>query len=232
MVMSESIRLMADDSGAALRVMRPQGEVVFSSDGYASLGLLPRSIKPVATVFDEFPRPAAEERLRLYSEVIQNGHAVRMVELLHGRLCVSTHRRLELADAMPCVLVGFVPVQDRDHYQRVMSDAEHRRAVFNTGGALSGLGIRQIEVLRLIGLGFNGQEIAQELHRSPRTIEFHRKAIRDRLGEMTLVELAQLACRSGIVHMPQSDLENWWSKHNRPMDTGPAGRIHDLPPPG
>lgn len=230
MVVSESMRAIANDSGAALRIYGSKGEIYFSSEAYAAISLMPHSVKTGASLYDEMPRQAADERVRAFNEVREHGQPVRLVEFIHGRLCVSTYRRLEADAGNDAVLAALLPVEGRAHYEKVMTDPKHRRAEFNTGGPLSGLGIRQIEVLRLIGMGLNGQEIAQALHRSPRTIEFHRKAIRDRLGDMSLIDLAHLACRSGIVYMPQADLERWWSSDSRPVDAA-AGRIHDAIPP-
>jgi len=85
-------------------------------------------------------------------------------------------------------------------------------AASNSGGVLGDIGVRQLEVLRLIGLGVAGPDIARTLHRSPRTVEFHRKVLRDRLKSDSIVNLAKIANQSGIVHLTDEEIEEWWAR--------------------
>lgn len=57
---------------------------------------------------------------------------------------------------------------------------------------------RQREVLQLIGEGKTTKEIAELLHVSPRTIEFHRRRIIETLRLRTAAELIRYAVRGGI----------------------------------
>jgi len=58
---------------------------------------------------------------------------------------------------------------------------------------------RQREVLQLIVEGRSSKEIAEVLHLSRRTIEFHRYRIMKELAIRTTFELVQYAMKSGIV---------------------------------
>jgi len=58
---------------------------------------------------------------------------------------------------------------------------------------------REIEVLRLIALGFTSVEIARQLHLSPRTIESHRAHITGKLGLSTRAELVSYALARGLL---------------------------------
>jgi two-component system response regulator NreC len=58
---------------------------------------------------------------------------------------------------------------------------------------------REIEVLRLIGLGHTSVEIARKLHLSPRTIETHRTRIHRKLGLSTRAELVRYALGRGLL---------------------------------
>lgn len=61
------------------------------------------------------------------------------------------------------------------------------------------LTVREVEVLRLIVLGYTTVEIARKLHLSPRTIETHRGRIHSKLGIRTRAELVRYALRRGLL---------------------------------
>src|SRR5665213_1565923 len=52
---------------------------------------------------------------------------------------------------------------------------------------------REVEVLRLIALGYTSAEVARKLHLSPRTIETHRAHIHSKLGLANRAELVHYA---------------------------------------
>ncbi len=58
---------------------------------------------------------------------------------------------------------------------------------------------REVEVLRLIALGFTSVEIARQLHLSPRTVESHRAHITAKLGLSTRAELVSYALGRGLL---------------------------------
>jgi two-component system, NarL family, response regulator NreC len=58
---------------------------------------------------------------------------------------------------------------------------------------------REVEVLRLIALGFTSVEIARQLHLSPRTVESHRAHITGKLGLSTRAELVSYALGRGLL---------------------------------
>ena len=58
---------------------------------------------------------------------------------------------------------------------------------------------RQREVLQLTAEGRNNKEIAEILHVSPRTVEFHRYRLMETLGLRTTAELVQYAIKHRIV---------------------------------
>ncbi len=65
-----------------------------------------------------------------------------------------------------------------------------------TDGKLS---VREVEVLRLIALGYTSVEIARKLGLSTRTVEIHRAHIHDKLGLRTRSELVRYALRRGLL---------------------------------
>lgn len=58
---------------------------------------------------------------------------------------------------------------------------------------------REVEVLRLIALGFTSVEIARQLRLSPRTVESHRAHITGKLGLSTRAELVSYALGRGLL---------------------------------
>lgn len=62
-----------------------------------------------------------------------------------------------------------------------------------------GLTTREIEVLRLIGLGHTNSEIGELLALSVRTVESHRASIHRKLGLSTRAELVRYALRRGLL---------------------------------
>ena len=67
---------------------------------------------------------------------------------------------------------------------------------------------RQREVLQLTAEGYTGEEVANELDISPRTIEGHRRRIREELGLRNVVEMTRYAVHMGLYSTPQSDWLN------------------------
>jgi two-component system response regulator NreC len=72
-------------------------------------------------------------------------------------------------------------------------DALHRALTDNK------LTQREVEVLRLIALGYTSAEVARKLHLSPRTIETHRAHIHTKLALGNRAELVRYALRRGLI---------------------------------
>lgn len=58
---------------------------------------------------------------------------------------------------------------------------------------------REREVLQLLAEGLSVKEVGASLNLSPRTVEFHRYNLTDKLGLKTVAELARYAVKHGIV---------------------------------
>jgi two-component system response regulator NreC len=58
---------------------------------------------------------------------------------------------------------------------------------------------REVEVLRLIGLGHTNAEIAEQLYLSVRTVESHRAHIQQKLGRTSRSELVRYALEHGLL---------------------------------
>jgi two-component system response regulator FixJ len=60
----------------------------------------------------------------------------------------------------------------------------------------------EMTVLRHIAQGKTSRQIAKTLHRSPRTIEVHRRHIMRKLHASTIVDLVRAACAMGLLGPP------------------------------
>jgi DNA-binding NarL/FixJ family response regulator len=63
-------------------------------------------------------------------------------------------------------------------------------------GGLTG---RQLEVLRCVARGLSNKEIARELSISPKTVEFHRAQLMQRLDIHDVARLTRYAVTAGLV---------------------------------
>jgi DNA-binding CsgD family transcriptional regulator len=82
--------------------------------------------------------------------------------------------------------------------QRDVDNLEVHETQYIDLGPLDVLTSRELEVLALLGQGLNIPQIAQTIHRSPRTIERHRDSIAAKLKVRDRVGLAQLAQAAGL----------------------------------
>ncbi len=89
----------------------------------------------------------------------------------------------------------------------VMQRVRQHRPVNNTDAGVSPasrLGLltpREHQILRMIGQGRSRVEIAQVIHRSPKTVDAHRASIMEKLAIHDRVELARYAIREGLVEV-------------------------------
>lgn len=70
------------------------------------------------------------------------------------------------------------------------------------GGAAAAVSLtaRQTEILRLVASGRSTKEVARELDISPKTVEFHRAQLMEKLGVHDVTGLTRYAMQNGLVH--------------------------------
>jgi DNA-binding NarL/FixJ family response regulator len=97
----------------------------------------------------------------------------------------------ELRQALEMVLAGDCFLSPRIHQMSL------RHGTNNAGSAR--LTPRQTEILRLVASGRTTKEIARDLGISPKTVEFHRGRLMERIGARDVTGLTRFALQTGVV---------------------------------
>lgn len=89
------------------------------------------------------------------------------------------------------ILSGDIYLSEKMRTQMLQRMVDHRPQA--GAPTLAALTDRELEVMRLIGLGLGTGDIARELHRSVKTIEAHRSNAKEKLGLKTSAEFVRYA---------------------------------------
>jgi len=98
----------------------------------------------------------------------------------------------ELVDAVRAAAAG-------ETYLNPKLGAQLAAAPAEPAGPPDGLTEREVDILRLIGLGHTNTEIAERLYLSVRTVESHRAHIQQKTGRTSRSELVRYALDHGLI---------------------------------
>lgn len=156
---------------------------------------------------EAIPTAIAAEWLQTSLEVRHRSAARGLLSLLNGRLLHVGLHPCSLEGAEVCWLTvapvsSCAPPGAFDPLHRVPVGTNH------TFGFLEGLSVRELEIFRLLGLGFGQSELAARLERSSRTIETHRRSLGDKLRVSSHAKLMRHALATGLPRLSdhQADL--------------------------
>ncbi|QDV72333.1 response regulator transcription factor [Botrimarina mediterranea] len=96
--------------------------------------------------------------------------------------------------------------------QALRKVAGHEEVTRSGGGALSALTRRELEVLRLVGLGKTVNQCAETLGVTPSTIGNHKYRLMRKLGVTTSLQLLRIAVRHGLADL-HGPTENGSTNH-------------------
>lgn len=99
----------------------------------------------------------------------------------------------ELRQALDAVLT------DRTFLSPKIRDLHGQRSLEGQTGSTTSLTARQIQILRLVASGLTSKEIARDLGISPKTVEFHRARLMERLAVHDVTALTRYAIQVGVV---------------------------------
>jgi DNA-binding CsgD family transcriptional regulator len=152
------------------------------------------------TLVDLFGEEQARERLDLIGQVLSTGRTTVLEEFRRGKhLRCVLHAIPAGAGRQPSVLmIAHLAAMMPSH-----NGHELVRAKTNDASPLARLTSRELEILKLIGLGMSTIDIAKHLGRSVKTIEWHRVSLGDKLGVVNRVELARIAIAAGLVGLDE-----------------------------
>ena len=97
----------------------------------------------------------------------------------------------KILTAIRQILAGEIYVSDKMRSTMLQRIIDNR--VDADASPVAGLSDRELEVLRLIGRGYGTSEIAEEIHRSVKTVEAHRANIKEKLKLKHSSDLLQWA---------------------------------------
>lgn len=187
---------LVHDSACALAVVDADGHVLFSNALYIRmLGVSSQDQVKGQSIEQRLGHEMAEERLPILREVIRTGKPVQFRDVRKGRALLAFLRKLPTHDV---VLATFRPADIPDWCDASVSDMAVATVKHVDPGVLSALSEREKEILAFIGQGFTSAQIAKKLHRTIKTIEWHRSAIAKKLQTKDRVALAKLAIQAGL----------------------------------
>lgn len=99
----------------------------------------------------------------------------------------------ELRQALAAVLAG------RSFLSPKIRELHEQRSLDGKTGNTNGLTARQTQILRLVASGLTTKEIARDLGISPKTVEFHRARLMERLAVHDVTALTRYAIQAGVV---------------------------------
>lgn len=182
------------ESGCSILVVNAEGDIAYANAAAIERFEF-RGDPAEARLHDVLPEAVAEEQLDMIRLSLDHGGPIQIKGMLRGVFCLTSFRPIPGTDGLIFMLVRPCHAQAAsqcDGGPRVM------RCRFDDYGELGKLTARELEVLRLIGLGRATAAIAEELHRSVKTIEWHRVSLGNKLGARNRVELARIAINAGL----------------------------------
>jgi PAS domain S-box-containing protein len=189
---------LTQDAGVSVVVLDVKGKILYVNAVATSEFKLPANEVLGKNYPDFFAAEFGAERLSYLQRVAETGTPI-VIDHTFGGCRRRTSVRPFPPDASGAqrLLMVCRPATELDPAE--VSNAEMVRAKNNDLGALAGLTPRELEILYLIGQGMATADIAKQLHRSEKTVEWHRVSLGNKLGVSNRVELARIAIRSGLL---------------------------------
>ena len=124
-------------------------------------------------------------------------HVVEAIKAGASGYILKTSELIEVLTAIRKVLAGEKYISPALAHSTLELIAHH--TVLQRDDTLSKLTARQKDVLKLLAEGKALKEIADALHISVKTVEFHKRELCDRVGLRTTAELTRLAVADGLI---------------------------------
>lgn len=189
--------MLAGDVDRPIVVLNEDGRITYANETAVEHVNMSSAADLIGKSMEEVCEPEyARERLGIVREVIRSGRTIAVEGMTRG---VWRRTIIRAVPGTRSALLVHIPVPKSAAGVPVESGYEVRRAKIDDFGPLGTLSEREMEVLRLIAEGKTTAEIAKALHRSVKTVEWHRVSLGTKLGVTNRVELARIAIRCGLV---------------------------------
>lgn len=183
------------DTDSAVFAVDATGQISYANDAAARLlQSTPDSVRG-KNFHDYFDSAFANERLGFVRRVIESSQPLLIEGIIGGTWYRTSFRPLSGPDGKHLVLMVNTPGPKRETDDKNVGIL---RAKIDDLGMLASLTNRELQILRLIGDGLSTQEIADNLHRSVKTIEWHRVSLGSKLKVTNRVSLARIAIMAGL----------------------------------
>lgn len=191
------------DSGSAVAIVDEDGLVRYGNAAFDRMLGLDAGSATGRLMSEVLPAAIAEERLAVVRDVAARTHARTIQGMINAAWRHTTVRPLGSGpDGKSTVLI--VCTQGAEVGTHSEDGTPFPTAQTHDLGSLTTLTTRELEILKLIAMGHSTADIAKQLHRSVKTIEWHRVALGNKLGVTNRVELAHIAIRAGLVRLDKA----------------------------
>jgi DNA-binding CsgD family transcriptional regulator len=188
---------LMDDTNLPVLVVDVSGVIEFANTVAARIMGTDPANAAGKNLRDFFTEELVTERLGMIREAVSTGRPITVEGMVKGRLMRAVFRPLVSPGQPPRALV--VSRLAATGLPEESNGVVHARA--NESGPLGSLTAREMEILKLIGVGLSTAEIAKKLGRSVKTVEWHRVSLGEKLGVTNRVELARIAIGAGLVSL-------------------------------
>lgn len=197
-------RSLAEDTGCRVVLLSQRGTILAFNEAAARvLGRWnpPRVGTDYALCFPPVLRPVIEALIRavIEGDDARRGGAVVSRYLTGGLHSVSRTRVVPLPSGEPGVMMVARTLDVPVPVAEILSQLDGRVSREGVLGELASLSDRELEVAMLIAAGMSDEDIAEELHRSVRTVHSHRRMIGRRLNVRTRAEIVRAMADRGLV---------------------------------
>ena len=195
---------LTQDAEVSVLVVDTQGTIRFANTEAQEAMGAGRADLNGKSWHDLLPKDVADERVRCAEQVVQTSRPIALIGMIKGVCRCAIFRPIESdtpEGARVLVICRPLTAMDREPKFDAVDGCTVVVAQFNDLGPLSALTERELEVLAFIGEGLSTAEIAQRLHRSVKTVEWHRRLLGSKFNVTNRVELARIAIRAGLTHL-------------------------------
>lgn len=187
---------LTQDTGVSVLILDTAGVIEYANDRAVEwFNLRSKETCIGRPLADFLPAELIRDRMNMAKECLATGRAMTIEGMANGVLLRCTFRPVPGGRGVMSVSHLAAP---QDPMKSTVEPGVVKAQVQDPG-SLSVLTTREMEILKLIGLGLSSAEIARRLDRSVKTVEWHRVSLGDKLGVTNRVELARIAIGAGLV---------------------------------